>query len=176
GLHARARELRRARRRPARGVRGARAVDVLGDARGAAAARQRCRNPPAGAHRRALAPRARAGRLAGRVLVAGVRLRRVGRVRAPRRRRALDGRREHAAEFVARTAARVREAACGLDGGGLAVCALDTELLGHWWYEGVAWLEAVVAECDRQGLALLHLDDAIERFQPVPDERVSERR
>ena len=28
----------------------------------------------------------------------------------------------------------------GLPGGGLAVCALDTELLGHWWYEGVAWL------------------------------------
>ena len=27
--------------------------------------------------------------------------------------------------------------------GGVCVCALDTELLGHWWYEGVEWLAAV---------------------------------
>ena len=31
----------------------------------------------------------------------------------------------------------------------LVVCALDTELLGHWWYEGPVWLEAVIAEADR---------------------------
>ena len=48
-----------------------------------------------------------------------------------------------------------------LPGGGLAVCALDTELLGHWWYEGVAWLGAVVEECSRQGLELVRLDDAL---------------
>ena len=29
-----------------------------------------------------------------------------------------------------------------LPGGGLVVCALDTELLGHWWYEGVHWLQS----------------------------------
>jgi len=89
---------------------------------------------------------------------------------------ALARAREHATEFVAHTAARVRESECGLAGGGLALCALDTELLGHWWYEGVAWLAHVVAECERQGLALLRLDDALERFQPVPDEGVSDRR
>ena len=43
------------------------------------------------------------------------------------------------------------------------MCALDTELLGHWWYEGVAWLAAVVDEAARQGLALTRLDDALER-------------
>jgi 1,4-alpha-glucan branching enzyme len=47
------------------------------------------------------------------------------------------------------------------------VFAIDTELLGHWWYEGVAWLSAVVEECSRQGLALLRLDDALERHEPV---------
>jgi len=88
---------------------------------------------------------------------------------------ALASAREHAAEFVARTAERVRETRCGLQGGGLAVCALDTELLGHWWYEGVAWLAEVVGECERQGLALLRLDDALERFPAVPDAGVSER-
>jgi 1,4-alpha-glucan branching enzyme len=89
---------------------------------------------------------------------------------------ALAKAREHAAEFVARIAARVRASGCGLPGGGLAVCALDTELLGHWWYEGVAWLSAVVAECERAGLRLLRLDEALERFEAVPDEGVSDRR
>ena len=45
------------------------------------------------------------------------------------------------------------------------VCALDTELLGHWWYEGVAWLAAVIEESARQGLELVRLDDAIERVR-----------
>jgi 1,4-alpha-glucan branching enzyme len=76
--------------------------------------------------------------------------------------------REHAADFVARTIDRLREAGTGLPGGGLVVCALDTELLGHWWYEGVVWLRAVVQECSRQGLELLHLDDALERCEPLP--------
>jgi len=77
--------------------------------------------------------------------------------------------REHAADFVARTLTRLRAAnesappARPLPGGGLVVCALDTELLGHWWYEGLAWLRAVVQECERQGLELVRLDDALER-------------
>jgi 1,4-alpha-glucan branching enzyme len=47
----------------------------------------------------------------------------------------------HAAEFVAATVARLRDLnghrRDPLPGGGLLVCAVDTELLGHWWYEGV---------------------------------------
>jgi len=77
--------------------------------------------------------------------------------------------REHAADFVTRTAARLRESGGRLPGGGLAVCALDTELLGHWWYEGIAWLGAVVEECTRQGLELVRLDDALERLEPVAE-------
>jgi 1,4-alpha-glucan branching enzyme len=69
--------------------------------------------------------------------------------------------RRHAADFVARTRARLRGAP-----GGLAVCALDTELLGHWWYEGVHWLAAVVEECARQGLELVRLDDALADADP----------
>ncbi len=84
--------------------------------------------------------------------------------------RALALAREHAADFVTRTLARLREANEAsrggepLPAGGLVVCALDTELLGHWWYEGVAWLAAVVEECSRQGLELVRLDDALERL------------
>ncbi len=84
--------------------------------------------------------------------------------------------REHAADFVARTLARLRDAnesaqrETPLPGGGLAVCALDTELLGHWWYEGITWLRAVVQECARQGLELVRLDDALARWQwPAAD-------
>ncbi len=74
---------------------------------------------------------------------------------------------EHAADFVARTRERLRRDGAGLPGGGLAVCALDTELLGHWWYEGIVWLEAVVEECSRQGVELVRLDDALERLEPA---------
>jgi 1,4-alpha-glucan branching enzyme len=69
--------------------------------------------------------------------------------------------RADAADFVRRAAARMQD-------GGLAVCALDTELLGHWWHEGVAWLAAVVEEAERAGLALSGLDDALERHEPAP--------
>jgi 1,4-alpha-glucan branching enzyme len=85
---------------------------------------------------------------------------------------------EHAADFVTRTLARLRDADASaraggsgspLPGGGLVVCALDTELLGHWWYEGIAWLRAVVQECARQGLQLVRLDDALEHCRPTSD-------
>jgi 1,4-alpha-glucan branching enzyme len=32
-------------------------------------------------------------------------------------------------------------------GGGVAVSPYDAELFGHWWFEGVDWLEAVLARC-----------------------------
>jgi 1,4-alpha-glucan branching enzyme len=69
--------------------------------------------------------------------------------------------RADAAEFVACVRERVA-------GGGVCVCALDTELLGHWWYEGVAWLGAVIEQARSQGLTLTRLDDARERHPPVP--------
>jgi 1,4-alpha-glucan branching enzyme len=75
--------------------------------------------------------------------------------------RALAQARADAADFVARARER-------LAGGGLCVCALDTELLGHWWYEGPAWLAAVLDEARRQGLELVHLDDALAGAAPAP--------
>jgi 1,4-alpha-glucan branching enzyme len=89
--------------------------------------------------------------------------------------------REHAGEFVAQAIERLRVASergrvdsssggrvAPLPGGGLVVCALDTELLGHWWYEGVEWLRAVVDECSRQGLSLVRLDEARAMRDPAP--------
>ena len=59
-----------------------------------------------------------------------------------------------ARDFVGRVGMR-------LAGGGLCVCAVDTELLGHWWYEGPWWLADVVAECAAQGVELAPLDAAV---------------
>ncbi|MGN6189423.1 MAG: 1,4-alpha-glucan branching protein domain-containing protein [Conexibacter sp.] len=81
---------------------------------------------------------------------------------------ALTQARADAADFVTRTIARLDEGAAALGRPALAVCALDTELLGHWWYEGIAWLGAVIEEAERQGLALTPLDEALQRHAPVP--------
>jgi 1,4-alpha-glucan branching enzyme len=79
--------------------------------------------------------------------------------------RALARARVDAADFVARVAERVA-------GGGLCVCALDTELLGHWWHEGIAWLGFVLDEAAARGLALARLDDALDRHEAAPLDRV----
>jgi 1,4-alpha-glucan branching enzyme len=75
--------------------------------------------------------------------------------------RAIELARAHATDFVARTRERLAPA------GGLAVAAMDTEFLGHWWYEGVDWLEAVIDEARVQGLRLVSLDEALARHEPV---------
>ena len=62
---------------------------------------------------------------------------------------------EHARDFVSRVRERLRH-------GGLLCCALDTELLGHWWYEGPAWLAAVLAEAERQEVSLVTVSEGIE--------------
>jgi 1,4-alpha-glucan branching enzyme len=69
----------------------------------------------------------------------------------------------HAEDFVDRVAARVA-------GGGLSVFAVDTELLGHWWREGTAWLGAVLEACARRGLPVLPLDQALDGLacEPAP--------
>jgi 1,4-alpha-glucan branching enzyme len=71
--------------------------------------------------------------------------------------------REHAGDFVTRVAARLEQ-------GGLLCCALDTELLGHWWYEGQVWLGAVLEEARRQGVRLVTVSEGIELVEPVPRE------
>jgi 1,4-alpha-glucan branching enzyme len=46
----------------------------------------------------------------------------------------------------------------------LIVCALDTELLGHWWYEGIEWLRCVIAECRAAGIELATMPRALEHL------------
>jgi 1,4-alpha-glucan branching enzyme len=80
---------------------------------------------------------------------------------------ALKRAREHARDFVGRAIARLDAYRAERGRPGLACFALDTELLGHWWYEGMHWLRFVVDEARLQGLALATLPDALERHEPV---------
>ena len=75
--------------------------------------------------------------------------------------------REHATDFVQRVIARADAYRTARGRPALVICALDTELLGHWWYEGPLWLEEVLAQAAAQGLALTTLPDALVRHQPV---------
>jgi 1,4-alpha-glucan branching enzyme len=58
-----------------------------------------------------------------------------------------------------------------LAGGGWAVCALDTELLGHWWPEGVFWLAEALDACEAAGIAVVPLDGADAGAEAVALER-----
>jgi 1,4-alpha-glucan branching enzyme len=76
------------------------------------------------------------------------------------RRAAVELAAEHARGFTSRAAERLRA-------GGLLCCALDTELLGHWWYEGPVWLAEVLREAGRRGVELVTVSEGLERVEPV---------
>jgi 1,4-alpha-glucan branching enzyme len=78
--------------------------------------------------------------------------------------------REHARDFVERAIARLDTYAAERGRPGLLTCALDTELLGHWWYEGPAWLAAVFEEAPRHGLELVTVSEGIARVPAVEHE------
>jgi 1,4-alpha-glucan branching enzyme len=76
--------------------------------------------------------------------------------------------REHARDFVARVVRRADAYRAARGRPALLTCALDTELLGHWWYEGLAWLEAMIDESAAAGIGLATLPEALERH-PAAD-------
>jgi 1,4-alpha-glucan branching enzyme len=78
--------------------------------------------------------------------------------------------REHARDFVARCVERLDGHHAGSGRAGLLTFALDTELLGHWWYEGQTWLGAVFEEASSQGLDLVTLEEGIDRVPAVQRE------
>jgi 1,4-alpha-glucan branching enzyme len=75
--------------------------------------------------------------------------------------------RRQAGEFLAATAARLREYGTAAGRRGLLVFAIDTELLGHWWSEGVLWLREVLAGAEEAGVRLLTVPEALAEHEPV---------
>ncbi len=75
--------------------------------------------------------------------------------------------REHARSFVEHCRARLDAYSSERRRPGLLTFALDTELLGHWWYEGQTWLRAVLAQAAAQGVRLATVSEALAEIEPV---------
>ena len=68
--------------------------------------------------------------------------------------------RRDAADFVDTVLARLRLLADRDGRPGLVVAAFDTELFGHWWHEGPAWLATVLRELPAAGVRVTTLRGA----------------
>ncbi|MBP2323549.1 1,4-alpha-glucan branching enzyme [Kibdelosporangium banguiense] len=65
---------------------------------------------------------------------------------------------QHADDFVATVVDRLHK----LPENSLVVAAYDTELFGHWWHEGPAWLESVLRRLPEAGVRVTTLRGALE--------------
>lgn len=74
--------------------------------------------------------------------------------------------RRHAGEFAAAAADRLARFRRERGKPGLLVFAIDTELLGHWWWEGPTWLAEVLKLAPGRGIELLTLSEAKARHEP----------
>jgi 1,4-alpha-glucan branching enzyme len=72
--------------------------------------------------------------------------------------RAVDG---HVADFVDVVRRRLTEETTRLGRPAHVIAAFDTELFGHWWYEGPQWLERVLRALPEAGVRIGTLDDAV---------------
>jgi len=69
----------------------------------------------------------------------------------------------HASHF----AGLVRDTLEGVGDASAVVCSpYDTELFGHWWFEGPAWLEACAHEMPRRGITAMTLGEALTKVPP----------
>ncbi|MGB6423943.1 MAG: 1,4-alpha-glucan branching protein domain-containing protein [Solirubrobacterales bacterium] len=71
-------------------------------------------------------------------------------------------------QFVAAIAERLRAHRARSGAPGLITFAIDTELLGHWWWEGPTWLAAVLERLEGSGVRALTLSDALAEHRPEP--------
>jgi 1,4-alpha-glucan branching enzyme len=78
--------------------------------------------------------------------------------------------RRQAGEFVDAIAARLQRFRAERSRAGLVVFAVDTELLGHWWWEGPTWLGEVVRLAPAAGVELVTASVAIDRHAAEPRE------
>jgi 1,4-alpha-glucan branching enzyme len=80
--------------------------------------------------------------------------------------RAAETARRQAAAFVEAAAARLERYRTEHGSAGLITFAIDTELLGHWWWEGPTWLAEVLRLAPAHGIDLLTASEALARHEP----------
>jgi 1,4-alpha-glucan branching enzyme len=78
-----------------------------------------------------------------------------------------DGTPYDPARGAARACADAQDFVARVAGRGPCVVALDTELLGHHWHEGVVWLRAVLEAAEDAGLPVVPLDAALADAEPI---------
>ena len=76
----------------------------------------------------------------------------------------------HAESFLRALAARLEVYSAERGKQGTSVFAADTELFGHWWYEGPWWLEHVLKMAPEYGIELVTLGQAASDATPVDRE------
>lgn len=69
----------------------------------------------------------------------------------------------HVTDFVSTVRSRLRSESDRIGRPALVVAAFDTELFGHWWFEGPVWLERVLRALPEAGIDVGTLDDARSR-------------
>ncbi len=80
---------------------------------------------------------------------------------------ALDRARDHANQFVWLVTSRLAEYERSHAKPGIIVSAYDTELFGHWWFEGVAWLKEVLRQLSRsREVGLTTAGEYLEAYPP----------
>lgn len=82
--------------------------------------------------------------------------------------RAAERAREQAREFAAAAAARLGRYRERTGRSGLLTFAIDTELLGHWWWEGPIWLGEALAALPAEGVRPLSMERALRAHEAEP--------
>lgn len=75
---------------------------------------------------------------------------------------AADTLRLHVKDFVDTVVTRLRSLRARHGRDSLVVAAYDTELFGHWWHEGPAWLEGILRALPEAGVRVTTLRGALE--------------
>lgn len=70
---------------------------------------------------------------------------------------------KHVTDFVDTVRRRLRSESDRIGRPALVVAAFDTELFGHWWFEGPVWLERVLRALPEAGIDVGTLADARDR-------------
>jgi len=74
---------------------------------------------------------------------------------------------DHAAHFVHLVREELASFAATSDVPGIVVSAYDTELFGHWWFEGVAWLQEVLRLMERsEEIGLTTAEEYLAQYPP----------
>ncbi len=72
---------------------------------------------------------------------------------------------EHAENFIYRMQKQVKKLSKHMDRPPVFVCLYDAQIFGHWWYEGIPWLEKVLRlTSSDNSLTTISADDYIEKW------------